>query len=56
MFTAVAAGWLVLFLVNLVGFELDTGWWIRAVFSGVFLIAATVLAAALWRRRRQPPG
>ncbi|MBA2310742.1 MAG: hypothetical protein H0W01_15935 [Pseudonocardiales bacterium] len=55
MFTAVAAGWFVLFLINLVGFDLDTGWWLRTIFSGVFLIAATALAVVLWRRRRKPP-
>ncbi len=55
MFTAVAAGWFVLFLINLVGFDLDTGWWLRTIFSGVFLIAATALAVVLWRRHRKPP-
>jgi hypothetical protein len=55
MFTAVAAGWFVLFLINLIGFALDGGWWLRTIFSGLFLIAATALAVALWRRRAKPP-
>jgi hypothetical protein len=55
MFTAVAAGWFVLFLINLIGFALDGGWWLRTIFSGLFLVAATALAVALWRRRAKPP-
>lgn len=51
MFCFVAAGWFVLFLVNLVGFEQDVGWWIRGAVSGLFTIGSAVIALTLWRRR-----
>lgn len=50
MFAAAAAGWLILFLINLTLFTPSAGWWIRAVFSGVLLVASLVFAVVLWRR------
>jgi hypothetical protein len=50
MFGAVSAGWLVLFLVNLVMGSAGPGWWIRAVFSGVLLVGSAVFTVVLWRR------
>ena len=50
MFAAASAGWLVLFLVNLTTFTPSASWWVRAVFSGVLLIASSVFTLVLWRR------
>jgi hypothetical protein len=50
MFGAASAGWLVLFLINLTLFHPGTGWWIRAVFSGVLLVGSLVFTVVLWRR------
>ena len=45
MFCFVAAGWLVLFVINLIGFEQDVGWWIRGVLSGLFAIGSVAIAS-----------
>lgn len=50
MFGAASVGWLVLFLVNLLMPSTGTGWWVRAVFSGVLLVASAVFTVVLWRR------
>ncbi|HEY1967328.1 MAG TPA: hypothetical protein VGH89_05240 [Pseudonocardia sp.] len=50
MFGAAAVGWLILFLINLTLFAPGAGWWLRAIFSGVLLVASTVFAVVLWRR------
>jgi hypothetical protein len=50
MFGAVSVGWLVLFLVNLTLFAPGPGWWVRAVFSGVLLVASAIFTVVLWRR------
>lgn len=50
MFGAAAVGWLILFLINLTLFAPGAGWWLRAIFSGVLLVASTVFAIVLWRR------
>ncbi|MBO0849828.1 MAG: hypothetical protein J2P20_10230 [Pseudonocardia sp.] len=50
MFGAASAGWLVLFVVNLLMPSTGSGWWSRAVFSGVLLVASTVFTVVLWRR------
>ena len=50
MFGAASVGWLVLFLVNLAVFAPTTGWWVRAVFSGVLLLASLAFTLVLWRR------
>lgn len=50
MFGAASAGWLVLFLINLLMPSTGTGWWLRAAFSGVLLVASAVFTVVLWRR------
>jgi membrane protein implicated in regulation of membrane protease activity len=50
MFGAASAGWLVLFLINLSLFAPGPGWWARAVFSGLLLVASLLFTAVLWRR------
>lgn len=50
MFGAASAGWLVLFLVNLTLFAPSPAWWVRAVFSGILLIASAVFTVVLLRR------
>jgi hypothetical protein len=50
MFGAASVGWLVLFLVNLTLFAPGPGWWVRAVFSGVLLVASAIFTVVLWRR------
>lgn len=50
MIAGVAVGWLVLFGVNLALYEPTAGWWVRAVFSGLLVIASAAFAVVLWRR------
>jgi hypothetical protein len=50
MFGAASAGWLILFLINLTLFTPSTAWWVRAVFSGVLLLACAVFTVVLWLR------
>jgi hypothetical protein len=50
MFGAASVGWLVLFLVNLTLFAPSPAWWVRAVFSGVLLVASAIFTVVLWRR------
>ncbi len=51
MFAAVAAGWLVLFVLTLASYQPTPRWWVLAVFSALAAVAAVVVALVLNRRR-----
>lgn len=51
MFAALSVAWLILFVVNLIGYQPTTSWWLRAVFSAVLLVASVGIAITLYRRR-----
>jgi hypothetical protein len=50
MFGCATAGWLILFLINMALPASSTGWWLRAVFSGVLLVGSLAFTIVLWRR------
>lgn len=50
MFGAAAAGWLILFLINLTMYTPTAGWWVKAAFSGALLVGSIVFAIVLLRR------
>ncbi|GAA5172381.1 hypothetical protein GCM10023321_72140 [Pseudonocardia eucalypti] len=47
---AMAAGWLVLFLINLAAFSPTTKWYLLAVFSGVAMLGSAGFSVLLWVR------
>ena len=47
---AMAAGWLVLFLINLASFSPTTKWYLLAVFSGVAMLGSAGFSVLLWVR------
>jgi len=51
MFASVSCAWLVLFVVNLVWYEPTQGWWMRAVFSGLLLLASIAITVTLYQFR-----
>jgi len=54
MFAAVTVGWLFLFLISLSSGNPGSTFWIKVVFSGLFMVISAVGTVLLWRRSRKP--